>query len=267
MFTKFLLILIIFILTEHSFSTTINGRIHTYAINDSIVEAKVQINTDTGNDDLGGATIILRYDTTNYSLERFWGTNSFYNFYNFSGGNYAEAFLTTPFRNEIWINLDLLVNDQGTIVSGADSWTDVVSIKLIPLKQNHWGGITFAPSSQFWAVYDADNSTLWEAGNFDIISFVSDADEKVSDYYLAQNYPNPFNPSTKINFTIKSESKVRLTVFNCLGELVAELINGKVASGSHEIVFNAAGMPSGMYIYKIEAENKFADSKKMLLLK
>lgn len=260
-------ILVLILLTESGFSTTINGRIQTYAINDSIIEAKVQINTDTGTDDLGGATIILRYDTTRYSIASSFGVNGFYNFFNFSGGNYAEAFLTTPFRNEIWINLDLIVDGQGTIVSGVDSWTDVVSIKLIPLSQYHWGGISFAPSSQFWAVFDADNSTLWESGNFDVVSSILHSDENINGYHLSQNYPNPFNPNTKIRFSINSESKVRLSVFNSLGELITELLDNKIAAGNHEVVFNATGLPSGIYIYKFEADNKFTASKKMVLIK
>ncbi len=83
---------------------------------------------------------------------------------------------------------------------------------------------------------------------------------------LAQNYPNPFNPSTTIRFTIPESGNVKLTVINSLGEKVAELINGQISAGEHEIMFNASNLPSGVYVYRIEANN-FVQNNKMMLLK
>lgn len=88
-----------------------------------------------------------------------------------------------------------------------------------------------------------------------------------TDYQLLQNYPNPFNPSTKIGFSLKSESNVKLVVYNLLGEMIQELINNEIAAGNHEFTFNSDGLPSGSYVYRLEANNKIIGAKKMMLLK
>ena len=88
-----------------------------------------------------------------------------------------------------------------------------------------------------------------------------------TDYQLLQNYPNPFNPSTKIGFSLKSESTVKLVVYNLLGEMIQELINNDIAAGNHEFTFNSDGLPSGSYVYRLEANNKIIGAKKMMLLK
>ena len=91
-------------------------------------------------------------------------------------------------------------------------------------------------------------------------------------YALAQNYPNPFNPSTTIRFDVATRSRVRLSIFNVLGQKVAELANEEVSTGTYERVWNAR-VASGLYIYRIEAvsvsdpSKRFVDEKKMILLK
>ena len=87
------------------------------------------------------------------------------------------------------------------------------------------------------------------------------------DYKLAQNYPNPFNPTTRIKFYLKQGSKVKLDVYNMIGQKVAELINQELPSGFHEVEFNGAGLASGVYIYRLNAGNKFTSVKKMILEK
>ena len=87
-----------------------------------------------------------------------------------------------------------------------------------------------------------------------------------SEFKLLQNYPNPFNPTTNIRFGLPKESSVRLTVFNILGQEVAVLVNNTLPAGFHKVSFNAANLNTGMYIYKIEADN-FVSVKKMLFVK
>ncbi|RKY91345.1 MAG: hypothetical protein DRQ13_11535, partial [Ignavibacteriae bacterium] len=92
-----------------------------------------------------------------------------------------------------------------------------------------------------------------------------------ANFALEQNYPNPFNPSTKITFILAVDSKVSLKVFDVLGQEVANLINGNVAAGSHEINFNASNVNSGVYFYRIDAAGvdgaNFTSVKKMILTK
>ncbi|HQF43994.1 MAG TPA: T9SS type A sorting domain-containing protein [Ignavibacteriaceae bacterium] len=88
----------------------------------------------------------------------------------------------------------------------------------------------------------------------------------VRDYSLEQNYPNPFNPSTKISYSIKEEGLVTLKVYDVLGTEIAVLVNENKPAGVYEVNFNASGLPSGMYIYKLQS-GSFTDVKKMLLTK
>jgi hypothetical protein len=89
----------------------------------------------------------------------------------------------------------------------------------------------------------------------------------LTDYQLFQNYPNPFNPETNIRFTLPRESKVKLAVFNILGEQVTELINSVMQQGKHEVSFNAINLASGVYLYRLDIENGFSDMRKMVLLR
>lgn len=86
------------------------------------------------------------------------------------------------------------------------------------------------------------------------------------EYSLMQNYPNPFNPATTIKFGLPKDSHVKLSVYNILGQEVATLVNGFMSAGYHTIRFDASGMNTGMYIYKIEADN-FVSMKKMMYVK
>jgi len=86
-------------------------------------------------------------------------------------------------------------------------------------------------------------------------------------FELFQNYPNPFNPATAIKFTLPESGLVKLAVYNTLGQEEAVLINQQMEAGSYEKKFNADGLPSGTYIYRITVGDKFSSEKKMLLLK
>ncbi|HMT11826.1 MAG TPA: T9SS type A sorting domain-containing protein [Ignavibacteria bacterium] len=86
------------------------------------------------------------------------------------------------------------------------------------------------------------------------------------DYALQQNYPNPFNPVTTINYSIPAAGNVELGVFNMLGQQVAQLQNGFQQPGNYTAQFNAADLPSGVYMYRISSGN-YSESKKMILVK
>jgi len=86
------------------------------------------------------------------------------------------------------------------------------------------------------------------------------------DYRLDQNFPNPFNPSTLIRFALPKAQNVELEVFDITGRSVAKLISGRIESGVNSIPFHANNLSSGIYFYKITAEN-FVETKKMVLLK
>lgn len=114
----------------------------------------------------------------------------------------------------------------------------------------------------------SQNAGLWEAQIFgpDGTTGVETIGQVPSVFGLEQNYPNPFNPTTTIKFNIPSDQNVKIDIYNAIGQLVKELINQYFTSGSYSISFNAADLPSGIYIYRLEA-GSFTDSKKMILMK
>jgi hypothetical protein len=85
-------------------------------------------------------------------------------------------------------------------------------------------------------------------------------------FSLEQNFPNPFNPATTIRYSTPRRSHVTLAVFNVLGQEVAELINGHIEAGSHEVQFNAHGLASGLYLYRMKAGD-FVRTLKLHVLK
>ena len=95
----------------------------------------------------------------------------------------------------------------------------------------------------------------------------------VKNFHLEQNYPNPFNPSTSIRYTVPSVtlnevegSRVSLKVYDVLGNEVATLVNEEKPAGSYEVKFDAAGLSSGIYFYKLQA-GSLVETKKMILMK
>jgi len=85
-------------------------------------------------------------------------------------------------------------------------------------------------------------------------------------YVLAQNFPNPFNPETVIRFVLPAQAQTKLAVYNMSGQLVRTLVNGTVAAGEHQIIWNASDengniLPSGMYIYRLTAGDLSANGK------
>jgi hypothetical protein len=125
------------------------------------------------------------------------------------------------------------------------------------------GGITEAPNSrgvvltgQTWVFKD----TIKALG----LNETSDAIPGT--FILSQNYPNPFNPSTTIRFSIAEQSFVRLDVFNSLGEKVSQLVFKELNAGTYQYDWDAAGLSSGIYFYRLQAGDYF-ESKKMILLR
>jgi len=107
---------------------------------------------------------------------------------------------------------------------------------------------------------------VWTRPLSEMITDVESEEPLPSKFTLAQNYPNPFNPSTTIRYGLPQRSQVTLSVFNTLGEQVALLQNGEQEAGYHEIKFDAKNLSSGVYFYRIQAED-FVQTKRLLLLK
>ena len=111
-------------------------------------------------------------------------------------------------------------------------------------------------------------STKWAST---IVGVEEETSQVPTEFSLSQNYPNPFNPTTQIKFNVPVQSKVSLIVYNVAGQEVKRLVNQDYAAGSHSITFNAAGLSSGVYIYKLNATGidgkTYVSSQKMTLMK
>ncbi len=133
------------------------------------------------------------------------------------------------------------------------------------------------PNSMF---IDNAGNQIWvaDAGNNRVLRFAiqvglpTAVGEDVSGqlpttYSLSQNFPNPFNPSTTITFALKNTEHATVTVYNLLGQIVATLYDGIAAGGDqYRLSFNAANLPSGVYIYSLRSASTNA-AKKMILMK
>jgi photosystem II stability/assembly factor-like uncharacterized protein len=112
--------------------------------------------------------------------------------------------------------------------------------------------------------------TVTESGLFRSVQSTTSVRELSADapgsFELNQNYPNPFNPSTTISFSIPTSEFVTLKVFDVLGSEVATLVNEEKQNGVYEVDFSASNLPSGVYLYKLQAGN-FIETKKLMLLK
>jgi hypothetical protein len=139
--------------------------------------------------------------------------------------------------------------------------------------------------NDYFETYEYDlmgNNTSWTSQDWDgtqwvnhqrgfttwllIISDVTSDGNLVTEYSLENNYPNPFNPYTTIKFSIPEAAFVNIKVYNLIGQEIAELVNEQMHTGNHEVTFDAASLPSGIYFYKIQANN-FVETKKMMLMK
>ena len=88
----------------------------------------------------------------------------------------------------------------------------------------------------------------------------------VTDYILYHNYPNPFNPTTTIRYEIPEDGVVTIDIYDILGQRVITILNEFQKADRYEVNFNAFGLASGVYIYRMKV-NDFITSKKMVLLR
>ncbi|HXG01686.1 MAG TPA: PQQ-binding-like beta-propeller repeat protein [Bacteroidota bacterium] len=117
------------------------------------------------------------------------------------------------------------------------------------------GGSSSDPHSYLYALVAGDTTTD-----------VGISPSSPQTFHLDQNYPNPFNPSTTIRFEVTSSGFVSLKVYNLLGQEVATLVKEVKQPGRYEVKWDASGMPSGVYVYRLQAGTATA-TRRMILLK
>ena len=181
-----------------------------------------------------------------------------------SNGNY-ESFASAYFWNEMD---GIACGSYGKVYSTTDggmSWSSELSGT-----ENTLNSVTLTGAGQAFIVGEGGDII----SNKQIVTHLETNKEKIAipkKYNLYQNYPNPFNPTTTIEYSIPERTNVKLTVINIVGEEVAELVNQTMDAGNYSVVFDShsgkvRNLPSGVYIYTLQAGN-FVTSKKMILLK
>jgi hypothetical protein len=169
-------------------------------------------------------------------------------------------------NKEIEIN-NLYIRDSSFSVEAA------LPITILPLDSSTIQ-ITYKPFAHRDCIdnlhirWDSDNEGISQIvtliGN--VMTGVEDNNNVIVEYSLSQNFPNPFNPITKIRYTIPKTSFVTLKVYDVLGREAATVVNQENPAGNYEAKFNAAGLSSGIYFYKLQAGN-YTEIKKMILIK
>jgi hypothetical protein len=125
--------------------------------------------------------------------------------------------------------------------------------------------LSYAPIEVYKdAIYTIIRGTIYRINK--VTSVGSKNKEIPQKFSLHQNYPNPFNPSTTISYDLPERSRVKLTVYNLLGQEVATLVNAEQEPGRYSINFDASGLPSGVYFYTLQTPY-FTKTNKMVLVK
>jgi hypothetical protein len=150
-----------------------------------------------------------------------------------------------------------LAYSNAKLLTGATGGFPVGDLNWFPVKKGEW---TAQRTAEYAAITQALNT-----GGRTITAVPTDPNAPVV-FSLDQNYPNPFNPSTKISFSIAKSAVTTLKVFNALGQEVATLVNGIMPAGTHDVSFNASGLASGMYFYRLTSGDA-TQMKKMVILK
>jgi len=151
-------------------------------------------------------------------------------------------------------------------INGGLNWTQMTT--------SNTGFFNFDTKKIGSNIYGYANSSL---GNFggdlvlkmtDFISGINQISELVPyEYRLSQNYPNPFNPVTNLEFGISKLGFVSLKIYDMLGKEVATLVNTNLNPGTYKYNYDASGLSSGIYFYKLTVDGNIIDTKRMMLLK
>jgi photosystem II stability/assembly factor-like uncharacterized protein len=124
-------------------------------------------------------------------------------------------------------------------------------------------GVTFTNANNGTAV--GADGTILRTTTGGVVG-VKESNEVPMHFSLSQNYPNPFNPSTNIRFSLPASGLATLEVFDILGREVRTLVNGELKPGSHEVTFDATGLASGVYFYRLQAGG-VVQTKRLVLLR
>jgi hypothetical protein len=194
-------------------------------------------------------------------------------------GKIFDGILAIPFDNGTHGTFDVLWPDVVRPVAGgigcakyadldtASGFSAVCFKGQFPSGAKEGGVVAFG--FPFETIYPQDIRTMIISKILIFFSMISSAGKEASlphKIVLEQNYPNPFNPTTAISYQLSAVSTIALKVFDVLGREVATIVNDKEQPGTHTVRWDASHVPSGVYYYRLEANNVRL-TKRMLVLK
>ncbi|MBI5470742.1 MAG: T9SS type A sorting domain-containing protein [Ignavibacteriae bacterium] len=172
----------------------------------------------------------------------------------------------------IYLGFQQLVSNYGSVVRSTDggaSWTELDTAGLPTSVIPGVGGTRYVAATPTHVYYFYYGGAT-QVGVYRTAGLPSAVREVASEipngFSLEQNYPNPFNPSTRIAFAVQVSGFTSLRVYDVLGKEVATLVNENLNAGSYETTFDASGLASGVYFYRLEA-GAFSLTKRLMLLR
>ena len=155
--------------------------------------------------------------------------------------------------------------------SGADIVTEISmeadSVELAPGRTYYWALWCYDEGGYVEGEWKYPSYSMgWASFSTLAVGVSSSFSSVPQTFKLAQNHPNPFNSDTKIAYSLPGASRVTLTVYNILGQMVEVLVDSEMQPGYHSVILNAGDLSSGIYFYRITA-GEFVVTKRMVLLK
>jgi hypothetical protein len=205
--------------------------------------------------------------------------------YNIEGANTAP----TPVSADVWCDVTLPDGSiYGPVLGPVNVLLPATSSLNRDRTQNVPAGAPIGPYT-YNAYIGVYPDLIWDEDTFPFVKIADDAggasvrnwanSGESFDIWLAETeaeipgqfalhaaFPNPFNPITGLSFSLPEAALVQLTVFDVSGRQVAKLVDGWRDAGVHDVIFDAAGLPSGIYIARLQTES-FSTSQKMVLVK
>ena len=244
---------------------------------EAIVDGKNKILYYNFPEEFGNNSLVYEY----YQNEG--ETSNFSSYLADTGIYWGPAFLSVP-------NSAKMKRNDSTFVLVPENYFGFDTYELIQVKypesQHKLGNLgnrgMLDITYTIWEDSSSNNRiNLFAKGRYEIVVGVEEKEEFPTKFILEQNYPNPFNPSTTIKYEIPGqarndnstvtlsgveESYVTLIIYDILGREVATLVNKKQSPGNYSVVFDASGLTSGLYFYKLSSGG-FISIKKMILIK
>ncbi len=147
---------------------------------------------------------------------------------------------------------------------GGTVYSDDGGTTWMSLSSEIFAGLTFVSPTTGWTASLTGRIAKF---NGDLVTAVVEQISEIpQSFSLAQNYPNPFNSTTTIQFALAKRANVKLKVFDILGREAAVLVDEALEPGAYDVVFDANGLASGVYVYRIQA-GAFVETKKLTLLR